>query len=52
MERNEIEAALGKQRKYFHTGATLPVTARKAIKRHFWICPCAISPILPYMKNW
>jgi aldehyde dehydrogenase (NAD+) len=30
MERNEIEAALGKQRKYFHTGATLPVTARKA----------------------
>lgn len=30
MERNEIEAALGKQRKYFHTGATLPVTARKS----------------------
>lgn len=30
MDRNEIEEALGKQRKYFHTGATLPVTARKA----------------------
>lgn len=30
MDRNEIEEALGKQKKYFHTGATLPVTARKA----------------------
>ena len=30
MKYNEIEAALERQKKYFSTGATLPVTARKA----------------------
>ncbi len=30
MKRSEIEAALGKQKRYFSTGATLPVAARKA----------------------
>ena len=34
MERNEIEAALARQKQYFSTGATLPVAARKeALKK-------------------
>lgn len=33
MKHSEIEAALGKQKRYFATGATLPVAARKAALR-------------------
>ncbi|MCM1215486.1 MAG: aldehyde dehydrogenase [Lachnospiraceae bacterium] len=36
MERSEIEALLGEQKKYFATGETLPVAARKTALKKLW----------------
>lgn len=36
MERSKIEALLEKQKKYFSTGATLPVAVRKAALKKLW----------------